>query len=95
MQPLTQTPAGVDGLLEHLPSRGSLYYKRPALHALQKIILDFGGSPLLYSYNGILIPGEAGRGGDAEHIPLPVLGQLHGRLMDILHGQYSEQGVSW
>ena len=48
-----------DGFLEHSPSRGSLYYKRPSL---QKIILEFFGFPLIpyiwyifyicmYSYN--------------------------------------------
>ena len=33
-----------EGFLEHPPSGGSLYYKRPAL---QKIILGFLGSPLI------------------------------------------------
>ena len=45
-QPLTM-PAGTliaDGFLEYSPSRGSLYYKAPAL---QKIILVVLGSPLI------------------------------------------------
>ena len=43
MQPLT-IPAGAlrDGLLGHLPSRGSLYHKGPAL---QKVNPFFGGPP--------------------------------------------------
>ena len=35
-----------DGFLEHSPSGGSLYYKRPAL---QKIILVLGSPPLYTS----------------------------------------------
>ena len=38
-----------DGFLEHLPSRGSLYYKGPAL---QKITLGFLGSPPSYQFPG-------------------------------------------
>ena len=34
-----------DGLVEHSPSRGSLYYKG---HSLQKIIPGFLGPPLIY-----------------------------------------------
>ena len=36
-----------DGFLEHSPSRGSLYYKGPALW---KIILSFGEPPLCWPY---------------------------------------------
>ena len=37
-----------DGFLEHSPSGGSLYYKRPAL---QKIILFFSSPPLHFQRN--------------------------------------------
>ena len=45
MQPPAAMPAGrytdTDGFLEHSPSQGSLYYKRPTI---QKIIF-WGGPP--------------------------------------------------
>ena len=47
MQPLNTTTSwctDTDGLLEHTPSVGSLYYKGPAL---QKVILGFLGSVLV------------------------------------------------